>query len=208
MTPHSKCDKMTKELLVLGLYFVSFLRCYIVKQHWIGLLWHKINLQSNSQSRLDDYLKRLSPLSPPPPRWFPACCRPCRPTPSEGHAGEVRTRLGAACAGSMTGSGGAVRNNTEARPVFSIRQGNRADCCHYEPPPGRLSSVHTNLPGSSPPTVRQTTPPRVRSARRTCREEPTAVRPRRQQLPPAPRGTGDVWPTALIIISWQKGNMR
>lgn len=94
MTPHSKCDKMTKELLVLGLYFVSFLRCYIVKQNWIGLLWHKINLQSNSQSRLDDYLKRLSPLSPPPPRWFPACCRPCRPTPSEGHAGEVRTRLG------------------------------------------------------------------------------------------------------------------
>jgi len=82
---------MTKELLILGLYFnfFFFLRCYIVKQNWIGLLWHKINLQSNSQSPLDDYLKSL-----PTPRPHPAGSV-CRPSPSEGHAGKVRTRLGA-----------------------------------------------------------------------------------------------------------------
>lgn len=87
---------MTKELLILGLYFnfFFFLRCYIVKQNWIGLLWHKIHLQSNSPSLLDDYLKGLSPL--PRPTHLVPCLLPFwRPIPSEGHMGKVGTRPGA-----------------------------------------------------------------------------------------------------------------
>lgn len=49
---------MTKELLIWGLYFniLFFLRCYIVKQNWIGLLWHKINSQILNYY-LMDYMK-------------------------------------------------------------------------------------------------------------------------------------------------------
>ena len=63
--PLGKSDKMTKDLLIWGLYFFFFfLRCYIIKQNWIGLLWHKINSQSSSPSLLDG--SSTVPLEAPP----------------------------------------------------------------------------------------------------------------------------------------------
>lgn len=63
---------MTKDLLIWGLYFFFFfLRCYIVKQNWIGLLRHKINSQSSSPSLLDGSSKvplEAPPAPPPTPR--------------------------------------------------------------------------------------------------------------------------------------------
>lgn len=77
---------MTTELLIWGLYFnfFSFLRCYIVKQHWIGLLPHKINLVKLSITT-SYVISRVTPL-PTAPCWLrlPATLRPDHPDPKPG----------------------------------------------------------------------------------------------------------------------------
>lgn len=125
---------MTKELLVLGLYFFffPFLRCYIVKQNWIGLLWHKINLQSNSHH----YLTITRRDSHPSPRPHPAgsvCRAPAAPlgaratrersVPAQGHV--CRKQDGKR-------RGNAEHHRSPASLLHST--GDRADRCHEEPP--------------------------------------------------------------------------
>ena len=74
---------MTKDFLIWGLYFFFFfLRCYIVKQNWIGLLRHKINSQSSSPSLLDGSSKvPLEPPPAPPPMLRPHLAGSLSPAP-------------------------------------------------------------------------------------------------------------------------------